>query len=115
MLLTGFVLACPKFNSLAALCIEPTGQPPIKFFSQLFFLICLYLSGENPHLGSGQLSINYIIIIFFAHKERKFRNFIQILFIVDREFSDILNKHNFVCIQFRQSQTYQAMWTKIAR
>ena len=69
MLLTGFVLACPKFNSLAALCIEPTDLPSIKFFSQLFFLICLYLSGENPHLGSGQLSINYIIYSLHIKKE----------------------------------------------
>ena len=69
MLLTGFVLVCPKFNSLAALCIEPAGLPPNLFFSQLFFLICLYISGENPHLGSGQLSINYIIYSLHIKKE----------------------------------------------
>ena len=31
--LTGFVLGCPKFNSLAALCthVQPTGLPPSRW------------------------------------------------------------------------------------
>ena len=75
-------------------------------FSQFLFPICLCFSGENPHLGRGQLSIRFITYSVHMKKES-----------VDRELSDILNKYPFVCtvyIQFIQLQTCQARQTKLA-
>ena len=49
LLLTESVLACPHINSLAALCIEPTGLPPTSwdlnttfFHNFCFQFVCVF-------------------------------------------------------------------------
>ena len=53
LLLSGFILNCPEFNSSTMMCKEPTGQPPTSwdFYSLCsIFNICLFIYFKCPQL-----------------------------------------------------------------
>ena len=74
MLLTGFVLGCPEFNSLAVLCRKPNGVPPASLDLKNTMFNCnicsnLFVMAAKPRWGKVnyytciQIHPKYILIL----------------------------------------------------
>ena len=74
LLLSGFLLGIPEFNSPTVLCKQPTGQPPTTWGSQQFMFVQLFTvpSISTTVLNSDRLIHSFIYSIHSSIQCREY-------------------------------------------